>query len=109
MKTAAIAASSNGDNVIVAAVAGSKVRVLAFHLSYSGTVNSKWRDGTTDLTGLTFGVANSGIMASLAPPRGPRLKPEPYFETSAGNALQLNLSVGSVPVGGFVCYDLEPV
>lgn len=101
MPSAIIAASSSGDNVVVAAVTGKKIQVIAFYLVASGTVNAKWRSGTTDIGGLMYDVASSGIMVSAINPDGRR----PWHETAAGQALNLNLS-GAVAVGGQVVYEL---
>lgn len=96
-KFAAIAASSNGNNTIVAAVTGKKIRVIQFKLSSSGTVNWKWQSGAgvTDLTGLTYAVANT-LEAGIYNPVG-------HFETAAGSLLNLNLSAATA-VGGYVVY-----
>ena len=102
-KTAIIAASSLGDNQIVAGVTGKRIRVLGFVLSFSGSTNAKWRDGTTDLTGLEYGAAGAVNVAPVTP--SVLASGIGWFSTSQGNALQLNLSA-AVAVGGFVLYDL---
>jgi len=96
-KFAKVAAASNGDNTIVAAVTSKKIRVLGGKLSFSGTVNAKWQSGAsgTDLTGLTYGVAN--VVDNLP------FNPVGHFETASGILLNLNLS-GAVAVGGYVVY-----
>jgi hypothetical protein len=94
-KFAAISASSSGDNSVVALVSGKKIRVLRWSVSGSGTVNIKWRNGTTDITGLYYLVANAAVGGSYCPVG--------HFETSAGAALQLNLS-GATAVGGVITY-----
>jgi hypothetical protein len=102
MATAAIAASSSGDNALVAAVTGKKIRVHAYELSASGAVNAKFRSGTTDVTGLIYlaaaGSSADGVEADK--------DPDGLFETAVSTALNLNLS-GAVAVGGFVDYSLE--
>jgi hypothetical protein len=90
---AAIAASGTGDNTVVAAVTGKKIRVTRYELSASAAVNAKWRSGTTDVTGLVDS-GKSGEQNDF------------LFETAAGQALVLNLSA-AVPVGGFVNHTLE--
>lgn len=94
---AAISASSNGNNTIVAAVTGKKIRVLAYNLMSNGTVNAKFQSGAggTDLTGLKYFVANTGIVAPF--------NPVGWFETAAATLLNVNLSAG-VAVGGEVVY-----
>jgi len=95
-KFAPIAASSSGDNTVVAAVTDKKIRVLAFRLSCNGAVNAKFQSDTTDLTGLLYmDAAGKGEVGPFCPVG--------LFETASGIALQLNLS-GAVAVGGYVVY-----
>lgn len=102
MAVAAIAAAGAGDNAIVAAVAGKKIRVTRYELSPSAAVNAKWRSGTTDVTGLLYMAAAGDDKDGDSAADGRDF----LFETVAGQALNLNLS-GAVPVGGFVDYTLE--
>lgn len=104
---AAIAASSSGANAVVAAASGIKYRVLGFVLSFSGTVNAKWQSGSTDRTGLFYGVANVVVASPALPVADRQTRPTAQFETSAGEALTLNLS-GAVAVGGYVVYERLP-
>jgi hypothetical protein len=104
MATAAIAAASSGDNTIVAAVTGKKIRVQRYEISASGAVNAKWRSGTTDVTGLLY-LAAAGSTAD-ADAADAQAGDDFLFETVAGQALVLNLSA-AVAVGGFVDYSLE--
>jgi hypothetical protein len=95
-KFSAISASSNGDNTIVAAVPTKKIRVLQLDLMASGTVNAKFKSSTTsDLTGLSYLIANTGIVRPFSP--------YGWFETVAGELLNLNLSAGQA-VGGSLLY-----
>lgn len=98
MAYASITASASGDNTVVAAVTGKKIQVERFLIMSSGSVNAKWRSGTTDISGLLYLVANSGATA-------PGFGSEYWLETVAGQALVLNLSA-AVPVGGLVVYEL---
>lgn len=106
MKHAVISASSNGNNTVVAAVTGKRIRVLGYVLSFSGTVNAKWNDGVNDLSGLLYGLAGGSVVAPAVPPV---VGAQPgWLTTSAqGAALILVLSAG-VAVGGHVLYDLVP-
>jgi hypothetical protein len=90
MAIQAIVAASSGDNTVVAAVTGKKVRVSHYEISASAAVNVKWRSGTTDLTGL-FYLAAAGATAD-ADATDTRDGDEFLFETVAGQALVLNLS-----------------
>lgn len=96
-KFASIAASSSGDNILVAAVSGKKIRVLAYNFIANGTVNAKFQSGAsgTDLTGLKYCVVNSGIDSGWCPVG--------WFETAAGSLLNVNLSAG-VAIGGELVY-----
>lgn len=95
-KFAVIAASSSGDNQIVAAVTSKKIRVLAYNMVANGAVNAKFQSDATDKTGLKyFDAAGAGICAPF--------NPVGWFETVAGEKLDLNLS-GAVAVGGELVY-----
>lgn len=98
IKRVAIAASASGDNTLISAVSGKKITVLAYELSFSGTVNAKFTDGAsgTNLGGLFYGVTNSGAANALA-------LPSFLFQGTATTALILNLS-GATAVGGGVTY-----
>jgi hypothetical protein len=98
MAYASITSAASGDNTVVAAVAGKKIQVERFVISSSGTVNAKWRSGTTDISGLLYMVANSGVTC-------PGSGSEYWLETAAGQALVLNLSA-AIAVGGLVVYEL---
>jgi len=95
-KFAIIQEASSGDNEVVAAVTGKKIRVLAYNFMSNGAVNAKWRSGTTDISGLSYmDAAGKGKVAPF--------NPVGWFETAAGAALNLNLS-GAVAVGGECVY-----
>lgn len=93
----AISASDSGDNVIVAAVAGKRIRVLRWGLTAKGEVDAKWRSGSADVTGerpLTKYASAGGAYCPVG-----------VFETAPGQALNLNLSA-AVAVGGELTYVL---
>lgn len=93
-----IAVSSSGNNEVVAAVAGYRIRVLAYNFMSAGAVNAKWRTASTDLTGLSYmDAAGKGKVAPFSPVG--------WFQTAAGEALNLNLST-NVAVGGELVYVL---
>ncbi len=100
--TAAIAASAAGANTIVAGITGRRIRVLGFLLSFSGSVNAKWNDGTSDMTGLYYGAANVQVESPPLPNINPTICG--HFICAAGGNLILNLS-GATAVGGYVVYD----
>ncbi len=94
-KFAVISAASSGNNTVVAAVTGKKIRVLRFHYKSGGTVNAKFTDGTNDLTGLFAETAGSANGAGWCPVG--------VFETGVGAALILNLSA-AVGLAGVLTY-----
>lgn len=96
-KFAAISASSSGNNTLIAAVSGKKIRVLRWHLSANGVVNAKFTDGAggSDLTGPHYLTQYGGFGAAFCPVG--------HFETTANTSLVLNLS-GAVAVGGNITY-----
>lgn len=103
MKHAIISESASGDNEVVAAVANKRIRVCGYVLSFSGTVNAKFRSASTDLSGLIYGAAAAVAVAPVGPQQ-PGGVPG-WFETAVGEALNLNLS-GATAVGGHVSYLL---
>lgn len=96
-KFAAIAASSSGNNTLIAAVTSKKIRVLAVAFMANGTVNAKFQSGAggTDLSGLFYMVANTGAALPY--------NPAGWFETASNTLLNLNLSA-AIAVGGCITY-----
>ncbi|MCW2228085.1 hypothetical protein QIH87_49865 (plasmid) [Bradyrhizobium elkanii] len=93
-----IAVSSSGATTVVALVSAKKIRVLAAYLSPNAAVNIKFQSHATptDLTGLHY-ATNQGNGLVLP------FNPVGWFETVAGEALDINLS-GAVAVGGTLVY-----
>lgn len=93
-----VSASSSGANTVVAAVTSKKIRVLAWDVKVNAAVNFKWQSHVTptDLTGLYYCNGQGDGVARAFNPVG-------YFETVAGEALDINLS-GAVAVGGVLTY-----
>lgn len=110
-KYAVINASASGDNVIVAAVAGKRIRVLGANFLSAGTVNATWKTGTASagsnaaLSGAYPLVAQAGMVLPLSPvdAGGHALA---HMVTAVGEALNLNLS-GAVLLAGSLVYELE--
>lgn len=96
--------SSSGENSIVAAGASNQaVRVLSYKLVAAGSVTVQWMDGTTEMEGpcsMIVGVPHFGVpcLARVGAGISDRFV---YYETTPGNALQLNLGSG-VQVSGYV-------
>lgn len=96
---AVIAAASIGDNTLVAAVAGKKIRVIAALLVASGgaiTVRFESAAGGTALSGLM----NLGADGQLPLPENGF----GWFETVAGELLNLELSAAT-SVDGVLVYE----
>lgn len=96
-KFAVIDAATSGDNTIVAAVAGKKIRVISVFLMAAGTVNTRFESGAsgTALTGQMNLVANVGFVLPF--------NPTGWFETAAGSLLNLELS-GAISTDGCLSY-----
>lgn len=96
---ASIAVSSSGVNIVIAAMVGKAIRVLSYVLTANGTVNVKWQSHTlpTDLTGLDYLVANTGVSSGYSPIG--------HFQSRVGESLDINLS-GAIAVGGHLTYIL---
>lgn len=96
-KFAAIAASSSGNNTLVAAVTSKKIRVLSVSFVANAAVNAKFQSGAsgTDLTGLFYCLQGGGAVLPY--------NPLGWFETGSNTLLNLNLS-GAVAVGGCLVY-----
>jgi len=95
----AISHNTNGDNELVAAVAGKKIRVLSCMMIASGIVSARFESsaGGTALTGRMPLIANSGFTANY--------NSAGWFETAAGQALNLELT-DAIAVNGVLNYDL---
>ncbi len=95
---AAIAASSSGDNTIVAAVTGERIRVLAFCIVAAGTCTARFEDGAggAALTGQISLSDTSGVNSGYCPVG--------HFETTPGTLLNLELSA-AVSVAGWLVYE----
>lgn len=96
-KFAVISAALSGDNTLVAAVTGKKIRVLNGVLLASGTVSVRFESGAagTALTGVIPLTAQTGFQIPYAPVGN--------FESASGVLLNLELSA-AVGVYGWLCY-----
>lgn len=98
---ASINASGSGNNTLVAAVSGRRIKVLDYTFVCSGAVTVKFRSDDTDLTGAMAFVANSGISS----PKG-SISQGAILATDSGESLNLNLS-SAVQVSGHLTYYLD--
>jgi len=91
---------TSGDNVLVAAVGGKKLRVISMFLVAAGTVTVYFVDGANAAvagdatTGIAL-VANSGFSLPF--------NPVGWFESASGQSLDINLN-GAVGVAGSLTY-----
>ena len=95
----AVSGASSGNNTIVAASSGKKIRVLGLSLSAAGAVTAKFQSGAggTDLTGAW--TLATGTPLTLG------YNPLGWFETDASALLNMVLS-GAVSVTGVIVYIL---
>lgn len=89
--------ASLGDNSIVAAVSGKKIRVISASIVSASANSIKFRSGTTDISALYAFAANGGMVLDF--------NEHGWFETAAGEALQLNLSAAAA-VGISIQYQV---
>jgi hypothetical protein len=98
---AAVSAASSGNNTIVAAVAGKRIRVLSCFLVADDAVTAKFQSGAggTDLTGAASLAANGGYVLPF--------NEGGWFQTGINTLLNLSLG-GAVGVRGAISYIEEP-
>jgi hypothetical protein len=96
---AKIDAASSGDNTLVAAVTGKRIRVLGMVIIAAGSVTIRLESGAsgTALSGQMALVVNSGFTLPMSDVG--------WCETSAGALLNLELSA-AVSVDGVLVYAL---
>jgi len=80
---------------VVAAVAGTTYRILAWRLTIASAVNLTWKSGSTAISGV-YVFGSGGVDEGLMPFQA--------YETAAGEALNLTLS-GAVRVSGDIWYE----
>jgi len=97
LKRAVIDNASIGDNTLIAAVTGRKLRVYQMVLISSGTTTVRFESGAggTALTGQLNLIANVGFSSGWCPGG--------HFETLLGELLNLELSA-AVSVDGWLIY-----
>lgn len=105
-KYAVIAASSSGDNELVAAVTGKKIRVLAYCIvGNDAAVTARFESGAggTALSGqMKLGTAlatNFGFAAGF--------NPAGWFETAEGQNLNLELSAAQSVAGHLTYVEVD--
>ncbi len=98
---AAIAAAASGDNTLVAAVTGRKIRVVSLYMVASAAVTARFESGAggTALSG-QMQLAANGVLELPYNPAG-------WFETAAGALLNLELSAATSVDGGLSYVEAE--
>lgn len=99
---AVIDAATSGDNTLVAAVAGKRIRVLACALVAAGAVTAAFESHDGDETGVAV-TGDLDMAADQSLVLG--FNPLGWFQTAPGELLNLTLG-GSVAVGGSLTYVL---
>ena len=103
VKYAVIDDASSGDNEVVAAVPGKRIRVISAFLVAAGAVNVRFESGAagTALTGQMNLTTNVGFSLNAA--FDAKGRPKGHFQTAKGESLNLELS-GAVSVDGSLTY-----
>ena len=101
IKHAAISGATSGNNTLVAAVTGKKIRVLSYTIIADSAVDARFEDGAggTALSGQMLLGTSSDSGGVIAP-----YSPVGHFETSAATLLNLELSA-AVQVSGHLTYE----
>lgn len=96
-KFAIIDAATSGDNTLVAAVTGKKIRVLSLMMIASGVVSARFESGAggTALSGQMQLIAQAGFTLPQSSTG--------WFETAVGALLNLELSA-AISVDGLLTY-----
>jgi hypothetical protein len=94
VKFAKIEVAASGDTTIVPAVAGSRIRVIGYHLNSTDAKTLQWKSGSTTITGIMGFAANGSASAS---------SDAGLFETAKGQALVLNAGAAGA-TGGALSY-----
>jgi len=103
IKRAAISGATSGNNTLVAAVSGLKIKVLGMVLYAAGAVDVRLESAAsgTALTGvMSLSAAGDGFVLPMAPPG------YHWVETIASQLLNMELG-GAVQVSGFLVYQLS--
>lgn len=93
---AGLSFSTNGDNLVIAAVAGQSIKVFRLVVNHSAATTLVIRSGAAGTIHATLPNNTQINLGQLAP------EDNPYFIGDVGAAL--NLNTGAVTSGGFVEY-----
>jgi len=101
MKYAIVNVNTSGDNTIVAAVAGKRIKVLHYAVGCDQNVDIYWKSNSTAITGPIFLASSTSVSAGYGASSPAGLVG--MFETNVGEDLNLNLN-GAKTVGGHITY-----
>jgi len=101
MKYAVVNVNASGDNTIISAVAGKRIKVLHYAVGCDQNIDIYWKSNSTRITGPIFLAASTSISAGYGASSPAGLVG--MFETNTGEALVLNLN-GAKTVGGHITY-----
>jgi hypothetical protein len=94
-----ISAAGSGDNTLLAAVTGYKIRVHSYKLVAAGAVTTRFESGAG-------GTALTGVMSQITGvPNDAQFEKEGHFETAVSALLNLELG-GAVQCSGHLTYSL---
>ena len=98
VKRAVLSGAGSGDNSVVAAVTGKRIRVVSLFLIAAGAVNVRFESGAGGdaLTGVMSIAANGGLALNA--------NYDGWFQTNGGEALNMELG-GAVQVSGALTYQ----
>lgn len=101
IKYAKIDAAGSGDNTLVAAVTGKRIRVLSLFLVSGGTATVRFESGAggTALTGQMSLVANTGFSLPF--------NPAGWFQTAKAELLNLEISAAVTQDGCLVYVEAD--
>lgn len=101
MKYAIINHNTSGDNTIVPAVTGKRIRVLQYTAGCDQNADIYFKSGSTRITGPIFFAASTSISASYG--AGTPAGLVALFQTEEGEALVMNIN-GAKTIGGHITY-----
>ena len=93
--------NSSGQNIIIAANATKKIKLLSYTFVSDGAVNIKFQSGNTDLTGAMNFTSNGGISSPIGNPGSGWL-----METAVNQSLNINLSA-AIGLRGHISFFME--
>lgn len=94
-----VSVNSNGDNTLIAGVAGRRIMVVGYVLMGAGTVTAKFTDGAGGTVLGTLPLTTTYPTVAPIAPISPVAGQQGWMCGTAGNALVMNLSSGVFAYG----------